>query len=573
MSNVLVSLSPDPGYLALRFRYDLELLGKVKQIQGRKFKANLGNAWLVPFTKELIDQLPGILAPASVLVDEQVKQVLNLQQVQEKEVLKFRSEPHAIDTMQELNLPPSFKFHTPPFAHQRMALQLCYKHPQFGVFMEMGTGKTKVMLDLIALLKKAGQLGGPVLVVCPVSVIGAWVIEAGRHQPDLQVTQLTGSIKGRQDALRRGLALDHDVFLVNYEASWRMEEDLLKVRWGMMVLDESTRIKHRASKQSKAILRIGKVAKRRYAMTGTPTPNNPLEIFHQFKWMDPTIFGPSFFPFRDRYCLISTYGGFPKITGWKNMDELSKKISGHSYRVLKKDCLDLPEKVYKEFRFTAPEEMHKAYKAMAEDLITEVHGTEVSVSVILAKLTKLRQLTSGFIYKAAGQAVRMEANPKLDKLREVLQEVIPNGHKVIIWVTFKEEVAIIDELCRELGVTTAVLTGATSQEDRAKLIKAFQEDQDPKIFIGQQRAGGMGITLTSADYCIFFSNEYSNEIRLQAEDRLHRIGQRNTVTYIDLLIKGTIDIQIRKSLAQKQELSEHVTPSNVRELIYGGSDF
>lgn len=434
------------------------------------------------------------------------------------------------------------------------------------------TGKTKVMIDLLGNLVRKRQKMGPALVICPVSVMENWKIEAEKHQPGLKAVVLSGTTARKTQQLGEAIYNGIHLVSVNYESAWRMEEALEAVPWDMMILDESTKIKHRATKQAKAIMRLGSISKRRYILTGSPMPNSPLELFNQVKFLDPTIFGTNWYAFRDRYAIMGGYGNY-QVIGWKNLDELSTKLNAISYRVLKKDCLDLPEKIYKEYRMTMSDELKKTYKELAETLVTQIQGQQVAVNVVLAQLTKLRQLTGGWVYDGDKQVLQVKDKQKLNQLIEIVTDV-SKRHKIVIWGTFRHELDIIEAACQEIVGKGAVvrLDGSVSQGARQDMVTRFQTDPTCKIFVGQQHAGGLGITLTAADYCIFFSNDYSPEFRFQCEDRLHRIGQKNQVVYVDLIMKGTIDTVIQRMLKRKQSLADQITNTSIAELVYGTDD-
>lgn len=211
----------------------------------------------------------------------------------------------------------------------------------------------------------------------------------------------------------------------------------------------------------------------------------------------------------------------------------------------------------------------KIYEEFAEEMVAEIGGQTIMATVVLAKLTKLRQLTSGFVYDEQKAVIKIEDQQKLKQLEEILRE-ISERHKVVIWTTFRHEVTMIERLLKELKLKWVKIDGTVPQDQRQEAIRKFQEDISVRVFVGQQHAGGLGITLTAADYCIFFSNDYSPEIRLQCEDRLHRIGQKNQVTYIDLLMKATIDISIKRMLIKKQDLSDYISAIDIKEVLYGG---
>ena len=513
----------------------------------------------------MVADLENIFKPfGTVIVDPSVHELLDVQFKRHTSVIDLKK----VDD-NDITIPESLSFHTAPLAHQRRALSLCLRNPSFGLLMEMGTGKTKVILDLLGYYKETLEVN-PALVVCPVSVMDNWSAEVQKHQPAIRCMVLSGTREERLKLLATGIQQGYHLFVINYESAWRLEDELARVNWGVMVLDESTRIKHRSSQQAKGIMRIAKRVKRKYIMSGTPMPNSPLELFNQIRFLDERVFGSNFYVFRDRYAILGGYQGY-QIIGWKNLEELAKKLNGITYRVLKKDCLDLPDKVYKVYKLTMPDKFKKVYDQFAEEMVAEIAGTTIMATVVLAKLTKLRQLTSGFVYDENRNAILIDEQLKLKQLEEILDE-ISGRHKVVIWTSFRHEMDIVCKMLDSKKLKWVKIDGTVPQDQRQAAIRSYQEDDNVRVFVGQQHAGGLGITLTAGDYCIFFSNDYSPEIRLQCEDRLHRIGQKNTVTYIDLIIKGTIDVSIMRMLRKKQDLSEYINTINLQEIMYGSDD-
>ena len=556
---VTISLTTDSTKLTVRpHNYDKSVNEVMEKVPGKRWYKPFG-CWLAPFSNETFEFIKGLLTQVTeVRIDQQVNDALEKQEKRASSVLEIKTQQHTAT-----ELPSDLTFHVPPFNHQKTAINLGLKNRAFAYFMEMGTGKTKVILDLIGYhLPKTRELHRPSLVICPVSVMWNWKRQAGIHRPELKVQVLDGGLDDKMSLL----ATDADIFVINYESVWRILDVLSKIRWGFMVLDESTRIKNRATKQAKAIIKLGAIASRRYILTGTPSPNTPLELFNQIKFLDPNVFGDNWYFFRDRYCIMGGYGGY-QVLGFRNLDELSRKIGSISYRVLKSECLDLPDKIYKQYRLPMEENQAKTYKELSEDLVTEVSGTEIRTEVVLAKLTKLRQIASGFVYLPDGTPHLFENN-KLAKLKEIVDEYYKN-HKIVIWVSFREEMEIIRNAFNYIRYEW--LDGSVPVSKRQGKITSFQEDSDVRLFIANQRSGGIGIDLYAGDYCIFYSNDYSPEVRLQAEDRLHRIGQRNHVTYIDLISRGSIDSTIFRMLAKKQDVSAQIMTGrkNIKEVVYG----
>lgn len=554
---VVLSIDPVRCKLLVHFPYRMDFVELIKRFPGRVWKRPF---WVLPLTQEMVQDVERCFKPYdTVSKDDKLTEFLGGKQREQKEVLQWKQNEEA------LQLIPGTEFHLPPFKHQKVALALCQRRKNFGLFMEMGTGKTKVVLDLLGNYYRLEKVTRPSLIVAPVAVINNWQREAKMNQPHLRVVVAQGT-QGKKlqavDQVKQGLA---DVVVINYESLWRLAEDF-DIDWFAMVLDESTRIKHRGTQQAKAIIKLGRRASRKYIMTGTPSPNSPLELYNQIRFLDPTVFGESWYAFRDRYAIMGGYGGY-QVLGWKNLPELTQKLAAVSYRVLKKDCLDLPEKIYKEYRLNMDKEQGKAYKELADDLITNIGGTDIVATVVLAKLTKLRQIASGFVYRDDGHTINITNNPKLDQLEELLKEIAPR-HKIVIWTSFREEMTLVSSICTKQMLKWVKLDGTINAKERDNVVQNFQKDEETRVFIGQQHAGGIGITLTAADYCIFFSNDYSSEIRMQAEDRLHRIGQRNPVTYIDLIMKGTLDSTIKRMLIKKEQLAASLVPTKIAELLY-----
>lgn len=553
---VVLSIDQVKCKLLVHFPYRLDFIELIKRFPGRVWKRPF---WVLPLTQEMVQDVEQVFGRFdTVTKDDKLTAFLARKREEQKEVLAWKQQD-------QLELIPGTKFHLEPYKHQKVGLALCQRRKNFGLFMEMGTGKTKVILDLLGNYYKDGQVKRPSLIVAPVAVINNWKREAALNQPHLRVVVAQGT-QGKKllaiDQVKQGLA---DVVVINYESLWRLAEDF-SIEWFAMVLDESTRIKHRGTQQAKAIIKLGRAASRKYIMTGTPAPNSPLELYNQIRFLDESVFGSSWYAFRDRYAIMGGYGGY-QVLGWKNLPELTQKLASISYRVLKKDCLDLPEKVYKEYRMPMEKDQAKFYKELADDLITTIAGTDIVATVVLAKLTKLRQIASGFVYRDDGATINLDKNPKLDQLEILLQEIAPR-HKVVIWTSFREELTLVSAICSKLGLKWVKLDGTINAKERDNVVQNFQNDETVRVFIGQQHAGGIGITLTAADYCIFFSNDYSHEIRVQAEDRLHRIGQRNQVTYIDLIMKGTLDSTIRRMLTNKEQLAASIVPTKITELLY-----
>ena len=566
---IALSLAPDKTHVAVVFDYSVDRVAKIKMVPGRRWSKK-DRAWMVPLTLEVTDRLKEVFPKEQLWEAPDLTEFLAGLKRSHTEVVQAKEEPGS-----RPGLPADLVFASPPpFEHQKTGLALCLWKRNFAIFAEQGTGKSRMMIDLLQYLRpRFLQLGQVGLVVAPLSVTENWKIESKKFGRDLDVVVLTGSSTQKEGQVKT--ALPGQILVVNYESAWRIENALAELKIGALICDESQRLKTRSTQQAKALVHLGKNAERKYILTGTPMPNGPLELFNQIRFLDSNIFGSSFYGFRDRYAVMGGYKNYI-VVGWKNMDELSNKLQGISYRVKKSECLDLPAKLYKEYRLDMSDEQRQVYDKMAKDLVAEIAGQKINVNIALAKIGKLRQITSGFAYRPDGVAAELDKNPKLDQLMELLGPILKEGHKVVIWTLFRHEMEVISRMINNV-FPEAGQVGISGEDSnplhRQHAVNAFQTDYRVKVFLGQQRAGGLGITLTAGDYCIYFSNDFSPEIRMQSEDRLHRIGQVNRVTYIDLIMRNSIDVTIWNLLKKKQELSKGILERKIQEVVYGGSDF
>jgi len=508
--------------------------------------------WQYPLTRE---QYEVILARApGVRVAPRVEQALEMREAPWREAARVKEQRDVAVT--------DYKFHTVPFLHQRIAFAFARELPAAALLMEMGTGKTKVALDLIAWRKSRGEVDR-VLVVAPNSVLDVWVEEAATHTPQLTAVVLRGDRKKRL-ALLEG---NHDLYVVNYEGVRVLVDALLKRGFGMVVADESSRIKNHSAQQSRCMHRLGNKATYRLALTGTPVTQNPLDIFSQYKFLDPDIFGGSFYRFRSRYAVMGGYGGY-EVIEWANMPELHELVYKVAIRYRKQDCLDLPEKLYTTRRVELTKGQAEAYAQMRDEMIALVEGQVVVAPIVLTKLVRLQQITSGFVKTLEGVEVELPGdNPKLKALEEILDEATG---KIVVWVHFVHDYHMVMDHAAQAGLNPVGLAGEVPQVDRAPAIAKFQTDDTCRVFVGQVQTAGLGITLHAADTVVYYSNPFSLEWRLQSEDRTHRIGQKRNVTYVDLVATGTIDETVVKILKRKQSLADLVTGDNIGAVMDGG---
>ena len=279
----------------------------------------------------------------------------------------------------------------------------------------------------------------------------------------------------------------------------------------------------------------------------------PEDTYSQFKFLDPLILGyDSFYSFKARYCNM---GGFEnkQIVGYKNVDELTRNIEGHSFRVLKKDCLDLPDKIYQRHYVELTPRQKNIYETLRKSFVAELDGNIIEAPEAITRLLRLQQVLCGWFSGEEGIQQIDDKNARLEALKEILSDI---DSKVIIWARFKADLKAIQ---RALGEEAVAYHGEVSNDDREVAVYRFQNDPKIKYFVGQPQSGGIGLTLTAADYVIYYSNSFDLEIRMQSEDRCHRIGTKNNVTYIDIEARKSIDTKIIKALREKKNLADIIT--------------
>ena len=358
------------------------------------------------------------------------------------------------------------------------------------------------------------------------------------------------------------------IFLINVEAfstpkGVKFTENFILGHQVLFAVDESTTIKNPKASRTKAITKLAKNTKYRRILTGSPITQSPLDLYSQTEVLDTNLLGyTSFYSFQNHYGeVVNRYFGgrtVRQVVGYRNLDELSQKLDSFSYRVLKSDCLDLPEKLYIRRDVTLTAEQKKLYGELKELAITELANQEmVSVTNVLTQLLRLHQIICGHIKSDDGTETPINNN-RIDELIEVIAEM---QGKVIIWANYRQNILEIVETLQGLFGADAVASyfGDTTPDERDRVIKQFQDPDSPlRFFVGNTQTGGYGITLTEAQNVIYYSNNFDLEKRLQSEDRAHRIGQKNNVTYVDLVAKDTVDEKIVTALRSKLDLAQEV---------------
>lgn len=399
------------------------------------------------------------------------------------------------------------------------------------------------------------------LVFAPASVVPVWPKEFDEYADfPYQVVPLEGPGAKRKKTLAalRPDASRMQVVVTNYEASWRLLPELVAWRPDMVICDESQRIKAPGSQQSKAVRKIGSVAKFRLILTGTPVSNSPLDFWAQYAFLDPTIFGTSFYPFRAKYAIMGGYQNH-QVLGYRNLPELVKKAHSIAFRVTKDEALDLPEFTDQSLYCELEPDTMRAYKSMVKDSVAEISASsEITAANVLSRLLRLSQMAGGFVNDEDGK-VHKVSSAKLNLLDECLDDLLAvEGKKVVIFARFIPEMAAIEELVKGKGVGYCRIAGDVQMAQRGEEVKRFQTDPAARVFIAQIASAGLGITLTAADTAIFYSLDYSFANYDQCRCRTHRLGQKNKCTYIHLVAVGTVDTKVMAALKEKRSVATQV---------------
>lgn len=486
---------------------------------------------------------------------------------------------------------------TKGMAHQIEGLKRSAGRAYFAFFMEQGTGKTWLTLADIERLYNEGKLDA-VVVVAPKGVHTNWIRrEVPTH---LDVDNLRTLVYNpnatrtyKRDVERFFRPRDPGdvpplrIFAINYEAAvtprgyaamLQMANCTLNL---MIVVDESQRIKNPSAVRTKKLLEFRNEARYARILSGTPIGKHPPDVFSQFEMLRSGLLGTTSYrafvaefadvlpvehPLMKHMIERNPRAKYAQMlakdemgnTRWRNLDKLNALVEAHSFRVLKKDCLDLPAKIYKTVYFELNADERKRYDYLAEEFRIDLGGDgnidDIVTVKALAALVKLQQITSGFVM-LAGDAVELQPDPpRMAALLDVVEDV---EGQFIVWARFREEIERIVIELRKLGLRVAQYHGGVKDKDRELAVDGFQRG-DFDVIVAQQQAGGTGLTLTAAETAIYYSNDFDSLNRLQSEDRCHRIGTKSNVVYIDLCAVDTIDERITSSLQNKKEVAAAV---------------
>lgn len=446
---------------------------------------------------------------------------------------------------------------TVPWQHQREAFHFAKEHEGALLGLDMGCGKTLVFL---LLLEHWFPTWSKTLILCPKSVVTVWEGEIHKHciEPPRIYTLGHGPIAKRTETLKQALALhahtSHSTFIIiNYEAAWRepLRSVLLAHQWDVVGLDEGHRIKAPGGKISWLAKALRPHATRRLAMTGTPMPHSPMDIYAQYRFLDPDIFGTSYTAFKARYAIM---GGFQnkQPIGWQHMDEFEANLKRIMFRVTAEEVQDLPETIDITRTYTLPPATQKIYDALKDEFCAWLESGVVTASNALVKLLRLQQLTSGYIQTdddvatgARGEKTQLH-QCKAELLADWLED-LPDTEPVVVFCRFTHDVAAVREVFIARGNTCGELSG------QANDLAAWQRGELRALAV-QIQAGGVGVDFTRAKYCVYYSQTFNLGDYLQSRKRIHRPGQRHTVIYLHLIAANTVDARVYQALEQRLDV-------------------
>lgn len=480
---------------------------------------------------------------------------------------------------------PDLNSKTKPFKHQLKAFSISKNMEEYGLFFEQGCGKTKVIIDTARHLFDKKCIDSLVVIApngvhdnwvddeLPVHMAGTYMAMAWRSSFNKEKKKLWDGLKQPSNHLK--------VFCFNIETFTSEKNrkelyDILSTHKAMLVIDESQKIKNPSAKRTKFLIKISPMAKYRRILTGTPITKGAEDFYSQLKFLNPNIIGISAYAgFKNRYCVMGGFE-FRQIVGYRNIEELQRKIQNHSLRVLKKDCLDLPEKIYQFVPFDLTPIQLKMIKQIQEEGIAEINNNKdaprnIILEAAMARMAKIKQISRGYLYDTENDSVieivPIKDNPAVKRMKEIFESI---DGKIIIWTTYTQDVKILSQALPKDSFL--VYDGSISQDQKKENKKEFQQGDKYKYFIINIQSGATGLTLTSAEHSFYWNNSYNLEHRLQSEDRNHRIGTINSTVYMDLMANKTHDKKIINSLRKKKNISDIVLNDPASMFLVESSD-
>lgn len=531
-----------------------EMAEQCKQIEGCywDFKER---KWRYTATEEVYAQIKRIFYPN--LQDVGVSDFLENHKIAVGENKSFQN----LDSVNEddlIELPSKFK----AMKHQLVAQTLAIRHAGFGLFMEVGTGKSLVAINVAGYhFERSGY--DRVLVVAPLGLLFNWKneIEACSAYPH-DITILQGSTEQKRKALANAEHHKGHIqwIMVNYDALAKLEQDLSHYRFQTIIADEAHRIGTFDIQASQALQGISRLSKVRLALTGSPVSGSPLKAFGIYQFIDKRVFGTNFYRFRDTYAIMKQLPGrrFKIVAGYKNLNDMSERMYQCAYRCTAEEALDLPGKMNIVLPVQLEQKAMDLYKRLEAEAVAETERGTITTDNILTFILRAAQITGGYVTTTDGKVINV-STAKIDVLRDLCNDLLENGErKIVIFCRFRAEIDAVVNMAKKMKQRCHVIHGDIGIADRNRMVNDFQTKADTRLFCIQSRTGSEGLTLTKADVCIFMSLDYSAIAYEQACGRIYRKGQNKKVTYYHLLASGTVDEDIYSALHKKADVAKKV---------------
>lgn len=475
-----------------------------------------------------------------------------------------------------------YPYKNKPFLHQEAYLSRFWESPVAALFADMGTGKSFMVINNIAMLYDQGRINAA-LIIAPKGVYRNWMdSEIPKHMPnhvEYRVAIWTPTPrKAEKEALDRLFEISEDlkILIMNIEAlstekGVKFASRYLLCHEAFMAIDESTTIKTHTAARSKNAVKVGRQARYRRIMTGSPVTKSPMDLYQQCEFLSPSCLGiASYYAFQARYAVTVERNmpshTFKQVVGYRRLDELKEKIDRFAFRVTKEECLDLPAKLYTKREVELTDAQAQAYNQMKAMALAQIGGGMVSTVNALTQIMRLHQIVCGHVKLDSGQIVDLP-NKRIEELLSIVEE---SDGKMIIWANYRHDIEAIKlALAKEYGMNAVgTYYGDTDDDERKRVLEEFQKpDSEMRFFVGNPRTGGYGLTLTAASIVVYYSNSFDLEVRLQSEDRAHRIGQTKNVTYIDLICPKTVDEKIVQALKDKIDIATQVLGEELKQWL------
>lgn len=448
----------------------------------------------------------------------------------------------------------NLKFKTQPWKHQIEAVSRAMGHSGFGIFLDMGTGKTKVAID--TMVNRGHQ---KILTVAPKRALDMWPVQVATHSDGYNVLNFKNM--PMKKAVDMMVAYRHEtkmMYVMNYEVTWQepMKSMLKKMGFDLIILDEAHRIKGPGSKTSKNMAVLGKMVPYKLTLTGTPTPQSPLDAYAMYRFMDPSIFGTRFDDFKARYCVENQFNH--KKT-YINQEELHEKMYSIAYRILSDDVLDLPIPIEQNYIFDLPPDISRIYKILKKESVLVTDTGMMELNNVLAQYTRMHQLTSGIIPDGSGS--RVIDNSKQSLFADILED-IPVREPIVTFARFIPDLDNIKEVCYRQGRRYSEVSGRIDQ------LQEWQNGRSDVVGV-QIQSGAEAEDYTRSNYGIYYSLGFSLKDYLQSRKRLHRPGQTRHPVFIHLLARNTIDERIMQAIKEGKQIIDYLNDDYRKEIMHG----